>query len=257
MRRIPGPETVQRGLGSLDRALVAVDNPPFRMDRITLSPADGYILSRADGSTTARSLIQASPLPAEDVERSLLGLLSTGVVRYLPATPKPAQAPSARRSRAARTRRAGARATQAGRPLAVPVGHLLIRRPERHERRLGEGAPEELQRDRQAVAAEAHRQRERRQAGQVAGGNRGRRPRRARLRLGLRRRAGRGRVEVLADGWREPRAGRGDERVVARQQRVELGAHRDPRPHRVDVVDGRRQQAREAAHAVGRGPGAA
>jgi len=92
VRRIPGPETVQRGLGQLDRALVAVDNPPFRVDRITLSPADGYILSHADGSTTARTLIQTSPLPAHDVERSLLGLLSTGVVRYVPATPKPAQA---------------------------------------------------------------------------------------------------------------------------------------------------------------------
>jgi hypothetical protein len=93
VRRIPGPETVQRGLGGLDRAIVAVDNPPFRTDRITLSPADGYILSRADGSTTARSLIQSAPLPAEEVERSLLGLLSTGVVRYLPAAPKTAPAP--------------------------------------------------------------------------------------------------------------------------------------------------------------------
>jgi hypothetical protein len=79
---------VRRGLGSLDRALVAVDNPPFRVDRVTLSPADGYVLSRADGSTSARSLIQASALPAEDVERSLMGLLCTGVVRYVPATPK-------------------------------------------------------------------------------------------------------------------------------------------------------------------------
>jgi hypothetical protein len=85
VRRIPGPETVRRGLGQLDRALVAVDNPPFRMDRITLSPADGYILLRADGSSTARSLIQNSPLPAEELERSLMGLLCTGVVRYLPA----------------------------------------------------------------------------------------------------------------------------------------------------------------------------
>ena len=88
VRRIPEPETVRRGLGSLDRALVPVENPPFRMDRITLSPADGFILARADGKATARSLIQSSPQPAEDVERSLLGLLCTGVVRYLPAASK-------------------------------------------------------------------------------------------------------------------------------------------------------------------------
>jgi hypothetical protein len=93
IRRIPGPETVRRGLGQLDRALVAVDNPPFRIDRLTLSPADGYILLRADGSETARSLIQNSPLPAEELERSLMGLLCTGVVRYLPAAAKaPARA---------------------------------------------------------------------------------------------------------------------------------------------------------------------
>jgi len=91
VRRIPSPDTVRRGLGNLERPLVAVDKPPFRVDRITLSPADGYLLARADGTRPARSIIQASPLPAEQLERSLLGLLSTGVVRYLAA------APSARR----------------------------------------------------------------------------------------------------------------------------------------------------------------
>lgn len=92
VRRIPAPETVLRALGNLDRALVAVDNPPFRIDRVTLSHADGYILARVDGSTPARNLIEDAPLPAEEIQRSLLGLLSTGVVRYLPAAPKPSQA---------------------------------------------------------------------------------------------------------------------------------------------------------------------
>jgi hypothetical protein len=87
VRRIPRPETVRRALGSLDRPLVAADNPSFRVERITLSPADGYLLARANGKTSARALIDTSPLPPEDVERSLLGFLCTGVVRYLPATP--------------------------------------------------------------------------------------------------------------------------------------------------------------------------
>jgi Domain of unknown function (DUF4388) len=87
VRRIPSSDTVRRGLGNLERPLVAVEKPPFRVDRITLSPADGYLLARADGSMAARSIIQASPLPAEELERSLLGLLSTGVVRYLAAAP--------------------------------------------------------------------------------------------------------------------------------------------------------------------------
>jgi hypothetical protein len=79
---------VRRGLGNLDRPLVAVDHPPFRVDRVTLSPADRYLLARANGKATARALLDAAPLPAEEVERSLLGLLSTGVVRFLPPAPK-------------------------------------------------------------------------------------------------------------------------------------------------------------------------
>jgi Domain of unknown function (DUF4388) len=85
VRRIPNPDTVRRALGNLDRPLVAVEKPPFRVDRITLSPADGYLLARADGAKAARAIIAGSPLPPEALERSLLGLLSTGVVRYQPA----------------------------------------------------------------------------------------------------------------------------------------------------------------------------
>ena len=33
-----------------------------------------------------------TPLPAEELERSLMGLLCTGVVRYLPAAKAPARA---------------------------------------------------------------------------------------------------------------------------------------------------------------------
>jgi len=43
-------------------------------------------------------VIQLIPVPAEDVERSLFGLLSTGVVEFLPLPPKPAPPPVARRA---------------------------------------------------------------------------------------------------------------------------------------------------------------
>lgn len=82
VRRIPSIETVRRGLGSLDRPLVPVEDPPFRIDKATLSPAAGYLLARADAATTARALLAQAKLPAEELERSLLGLLCTGVVRY-------------------------------------------------------------------------------------------------------------------------------------------------------------------------------
>jgi len=89
VRSIASPETVRNSLGDIDRVLVAVPNPPFRFDRITLTPADGYVLSRVDGAASARDVMAITPLPVEDVERSLLGLLCTGVVGYRPG-PAPA-----------------------------------------------------------------------------------------------------------------------------------------------------------------------
>ncbi len=80
VRRIPSAESVRKGLGNLDRTLALVANPPFRIEKIVLSAADGYVMARADGETTVRSAIATAPLPAEAVERSLLGLLCTGIV---------------------------------------------------------------------------------------------------------------------------------------------------------------------------------
>ena len=99
VRSIPDQETVRRGLGNLDRALVAADDPPVRVDRARLSPADGYVLSRADGSVSARSMVETAPQSIGDVERSLLGLLCTGVVRYVTASPAKASPPSRAGSR--------------------------------------------------------------------------------------------------------------------------------------------------------------
>jgi curved DNA-binding protein CbpA len=66
---------------------------------------DGYVLSRIDGTLSAREVMQLIPLPSEEVQRSLFGLLSTGVVEYLmdlPAKPAPPQPPVAPRKRVRR-----------------------------------------------------------------------------------------------------------------------------------------------------------
>jgi hypothetical protein len=91
VQRIPRAETVRRGLGSLDRPLVAANDPPFQVDHLRRSSADRYLLLRADGRAPARALLETAPLPIEDVERSLLGLLCTGVLRY--AAPPAPRAP--------------------------------------------------------------------------------------------------------------------------------------------------------------------
>jgi hypothetical protein len=82
VRHIPGREAVRRGLGDLDRPLVAADSLRFRIDGTSLGPADDYLLSIANGSASARSVIEMAALPVVEAERSLLGLLCTGLLRY-------------------------------------------------------------------------------------------------------------------------------------------------------------------------------
>ncbi len=93
-RRIQDPEMVRQVLGDMDRVLVLSSDPLLRSQRITLTPTDGFVLSRIDGTLSARNVISLSPVPPEDTERSLFGLVCTGIVDY-----KKEQTPGARRSR--------------------------------------------------------------------------------------------------------------------------------------------------------------
>ena len=81
-RRILDPELVRTVLGDLGRVLVLSPDPLLRTQKITLTPADGFVFSRVDGSSSARDVMALVPLPAEDVERSLFSLLCTGIVDY-------------------------------------------------------------------------------------------------------------------------------------------------------------------------------
>jgi serine/threonine protein kinase len=81
-RRVQDPEMVRRVLGDPGRLLALSSDPLLRFQRITLTPTDGYVLSRVDGTLTARDVISLSPVPPEDTERSLFGLLCTGIIDY-------------------------------------------------------------------------------------------------------------------------------------------------------------------------------
>ena len=94
VRRVEDPDVVRYALGDIDRVLGMSSDPLLRFQRITLSSVDGYVLSRVDGTLSAREVIQMTPMPAEDVQRSLYGLLCTGVVEYLALPPKPAPKPA-------------------------------------------------------------------------------------------------------------------------------------------------------------------
>ena len=81
-RRLQAPEIVTKVLGDVDRPLVMSARARVAVQKLTLSPTDGFLLSRIDGTLTAREIFQIIPLPQEDVERSLFALLCTGTVEY-------------------------------------------------------------------------------------------------------------------------------------------------------------------------------
>lgn len=95
VRRIEDPVVVLRALGDLDIPLAAVQHPPLRLEGATLGPADGYVLSRVDGSLTARQILDIAPLPANAVASSLLAFLSAGIIERRSPSPRPVAAPAA------------------------------------------------------------------------------------------------------------------------------------------------------------------
>jgi tetratricopeptide (TPR) repeat protein len=122
-RSVQDTDVVRYNLGDIDRVLGLSNDPLLRFQRIGLTPVDGYVLSRVDGTLSAREVMQLIPLEPEEVQRSLFGLLSTGVVEYLldlppkPAPPPVPRPPSARRKGAAR------------RPAAAPRNAAAVAAP--------------------------------------------------------------------------------------------------------------------------------
>jgi tetratricopeptide (TPR) repeat protein len=82
VRAVRDPDVVRYALGDIDRVLSLSSDPLLRFQQLTLSPADGFVLSRVDGVASAREILQMIPLPVEETQKSLFGLLSTGVIEY-------------------------------------------------------------------------------------------------------------------------------------------------------------------------------
>jgi len=97
---IGDPDVIRFGLGDLGRVLTPASDPLLRFQRIALTPTDGFLLSRVDGVATAHELLAMTPVSAEEAQRSLFGLLYTGMVEYLPLGPldKAPAAPALRRT---------------------------------------------------------------------------------------------------------------------------------------------------------------
>ncbi|MFN8091822.1 MAG: DnaJ domain-containing protein [Vicinamibacteria bacterium] len=82
----------RRGLAALaldGRALTLAADRRLRLQALVLSPADGFVLSRLDGTLSVSDLESVVPLPREEVERSLFGLICAGVVEPAEVTARP------------------------------------------------------------------------------------------------------------------------------------------------------------------------
>jgi serine/threonine protein kinase/tetratricopeptide (TPR) repeat protein len=84
--RIQDPAVVRDVLGDVDRILTPSTKPRLRAQSLTLTPTDGFVLSRIDGTLSARNVFGLIPLPLEVTERSLFRLLCTGTVEYFSTT---------------------------------------------------------------------------------------------------------------------------------------------------------------------------
>ncbi len=80
VRAIQDPDVIRYALGDIGRTLSLSNDPLLRFQKLTLSPTDGFVLSRVDGTTSAREIMQMIPLPAEETQKSLFGLLCAGII---------------------------------------------------------------------------------------------------------------------------------------------------------------------------------
>ena len=88
VRALGDPEAVRTALGDLDRRLTVT---AALAEERTLTLTEGYLLSRIDGTSSAREVLQLVPLDPDETERTLLGLVLTGRVEYRAAPTRPAR----------------------------------------------------------------------------------------------------------------------------------------------------------------------
>jgi len=79
-------DPIREALLRQDRALRLSDQVYLPIDRLTLTPIEGFLLSRVDGQTKVRDVLaQVPPGQEEQAARFLFGLLILGMINFVPA----------------------------------------------------------------------------------------------------------------------------------------------------------------------------
>lgn len=139
-RALPDTDAIKRRFGSPDVRVAMSPRPPEGYQKISLNPAEGYIMSRVDGRTSVGEICMVSPMGEDITLRALFGLALAGILEMpeIPAASAPPQATSPAAARAAvapsraptnggatpqapRPKPAGARPGVAGRPPLRPA----------------------------------------------------------------------------------------------------------------------------------------
>jgi len=83
--QMAGFDSIKEAMRSLDHLIVLKKPAPIPLERLALSPAHGFILSRVDGTTRVQEVLSILPTGEEDLAcRFLYGLLVMGVAVYDP-----------------------------------------------------------------------------------------------------------------------------------------------------------------------------
>ncbi len=80
IRRMKSMETIRQALGQLDRVLAHPENPLLMYQKFSLTPEEGFVMSRVDGTTTVTEAAALSPMGEEDTLRCIYGLVCAGVL---------------------------------------------------------------------------------------------------------------------------------------------------------------------------------
>jgi hypothetical protein len=83
VRGIDDPDVVRFHLGDVARRLRPGSHPLVRNLPATLTPLEGFLLSRVDGQTSARDVLRIVPGAPADLLKGLFGLLCVGLVEFL------------------------------------------------------------------------------------------------------------------------------------------------------------------------------
>jgi curved DNA-binding protein CbpA len=99
IRRMSDLEAIRRGLGDAQGMLRHSENPLLLYQKISLTPSEGFVLSRVDGVSTVADISAISPLGEEETIRCVYGLVSAGVLEVVGGERAPAPQTAAEEER--------------------------------------------------------------------------------------------------------------------------------------------------------------